>query len=372
VISPRWLVAPQEFKGTLTASEAAEAMAQGIREASPEVVLDLAPLADGGPGTVDALLAGTRGERRKQVVRGPLGAPVEASWALLDEGRVAVVEMAAASGLSLLAPEARDARKASTYGTGELIRAALDTGCERLIVGLGGSATTDAGTGALAALGYRFLDARGQPLPPGGAALSRLVQVEASGRHPRLGTVELLGATDVTSPLLGADGAACLFGPQKGADAAAVEELEAALAHAATVMGEQFAGGPGTGAAGGFGFGLVSLAGARLVPGYELVSRALRLERRVLLADVVLTGEGCFDRQTSLGKGPGGLARLAGEHGTPVVLFAGRVDRRGGLELNLFNDVVELAARARPEDAPSKVLCKAAARWAAARLEGGR
>lgn len=370
MIAPRWLVAPQEFKGTLTAAEAAEAMAKGIRECSPEVVLDVAPLADGGPGTVDAMLAGTRGERRTQVVRGPLGAPVEAHWALLDDGRIAVVEMAAASGLSLLAPQARDARNASTYGTGELIRAALDTGCERLIVGLGGSATTDGGTGALSALGYRFLDARGQPLPPGGAALSGLVQVDASGRHPRLGAVEMLGATDVTSPLLGPDGAARLFGPQKGADAAAVEELEAALAHLASVVGDQAAGWPGTGAAGGFGFGLAVLAGARLVPGYEVVSRALGLERRVLLADVVLTGEGRFDRQTSLGKGPGGLARLAREHGTPVVLFAGGVDRTDGLELDLFHEVVELAAQARPEDAASKVLCEAAARWCAARLKG--
>ncbi|MCP3140145.1 glycerate kinase [Pyxidicoccus xibeiensis] len=372
MISPRWLVAPQEFKGTLTAAEAAEAMAKGIRESSPEVVLDVAPLADGGPGTVDALLAGTRGERRRQVVRGPLGEPVEACWALVEDGRTAVVEMAAASGLSLLAPEARDARRASTYGTGELMRAALDAGCERLIVGLGGSATTDGGTGALAALGYRFLDAKGQPLEPGGAALAGLATVDASGRHPRLGVVELLGATDVTAPLLGADGAARLFGPQKGADAAAVDELEAALAHLSAVVGAMAVGWPGTGAAGGFGFGLAALLGARLVPGYELVSRALGLERRVLLADVVLTGEGRFDRQTSMGKGPGGLARLAREHGTPVVLFAGCVDRSDGLELDLFHEVVDLTSQAQPGEPASKVLCEAAARWSAARLKGGR
>jgi glycerate kinase len=370
VIGPRWLVAPQEFKGTLTAAQAAEAMVEGVREASHDVVLDVAPLADGGPGTVDALLAGTRGSRRTQAVRGPLGAPVEASWALLEDGRTAVVEMAAASGLSLVAPEARDARRASSYGTGELMRAALDSGCERLIVGLGGSATTDGGTGALAALGYRFLDARGQPLEPGGAALAGLVEVDASGRHPRLGAVELLGATDVTTPLLGVDGAARLFGPQKGADAAAVEELEAALAHLASVVGTQRAGWPGAGAAGGFGFGLVSLTGAKLVSGYELVARALGLERRVLLADVVLTGEGCFDRQTSLGKGPGGLARLAREHGTPVVMFAGSVRRRDEPELPLFNEVVELSAQPAPGVPAAQVLREATARWAAARLKG--
>ncbi|WP_141255288.1 glycerate kinase, partial [Myxococcus sp. CA006] len=250
MISPRWLVAPQEFKGTLSAAEAAEAMARGLRESSPEVVLDVAPLADGGPGTVEALLTGLRGERRQQVVRGPLGAPVEAHWALVEDGRTAVVEMAAASGLSLLAPEARDALKASTHGTGELMHAALESGCERLIVCLGGSATTDAGTGALSALGFRFLDAGGQPLPPGGAALAQLAHVDASGRHPRLDAVELLGATDVTSPLLGPDGAARLFGPQKGADEAGVKALEAALAHAAAVLGDTSAGWPGAGAAG--------------------------------------------------------------------------------------------------------------------------
>ena len=370
VISPRWLVAPQEFKGTLSAVEAAEAMARGLRESSPEVVLDVAPLADGGPGTVEALLTGLRGERRQQVVRGPLGAPVEAHWALVEDGRTAVVEMASASGLSLLAPEARDALKASTYGTGELMHAALESGCERLIVCLGGSATTDAGTGALSALGFRFLDARGQPLPPGGAALAQLARVDASGRHPRLSAVELLGATDVTSPLLGPDGAARLFGPQKGADEAGVEALEAALAHAATVLGDTSAGWPGAGAAGGFGFGLLALAGARLVPGYELVSRALGLERRVLMADVVLTGEGRFDRQTALGKGPGGIARLAREHSTPVVLFAGQVQRDEGLALDLFHEVVELSGHAQPGEAASKVLCEAAARWAAQRLKG--
>ncbi|WP_338864382.1 glycerate kinase [Myxococcus stipitatus] len=372
MIPPRWLVAPQEFKGTLTATEAAEAMAKGVREVSPEVVLDIAPLADGGPGTVDALLSGTRGERRVCQVHGPLGQQVEASWALLEDGRTAVVEMAAASGLTRMEPTPSNARRASTYGAGELMRAALDAGCERLIVGLGGSATTDGGTGALTALGYRFLDAHGNPLPPGGAALSALVRIDASRRHPRLGQVELMGATDVTSPLLGPDGAARLFSPQKGADASTVEALEAALAHFSSVAGDTSSGWPGAGAAGGFGFGLTALAGGRLVPGYELVSRALGLERRVLLAEVVLTGEGRFDRQTSLGKGPGGLARLAREHGTPVELFAGSVRRDDGLELDLFHTVVDLSTQARPGVSAGDVLRGAVARWTAARLKTAR
>ncbi|MBJ6764770.1 glycerate kinase [Myxococcaceae bacterium JPH2] len=368
MIRPRWLVAPQEFKGTLRAAQAANAMAEGVRSVSPEVVLDIAPLADGGPGTVDALLEGTRGERRRVVVRGPLGTPVEASWALLDDGRTAVVEMAAASGLSLVPTSGRDARNACTHGTGELMRTALDSGCDRLIVGLGGSATTDGGKGALEALGYRFLDAAGRTLRPGGASLVDLSRVDASGRHPALGRVELLVATDVSSPLLGPDGAARLFGPQKGADAAAVEELEAGLARLAAVVGEGPAQRAGAGAAGGLGYGLAALAGGRLVSGYELVARALGLERRVLLADVVLTGEGQFDRQTSLGKGPGALAQLAREHGTQVVLFAGSVRREDGLNPSLFHQVVDLSAAPTTTAPPASILREAAARWAATRL----
>ncbi|MCY1035819.1 glycerate kinase [Corallococcus sp. BB11-1] len=368
MIRPRWLIAPQEFKGTLSAAEASAAMAEGLREASLDVVLDVAPLADGGPGTVDALLAGGRGERRLRTVRGPLGAPVEAAWARLEDGRTAVVEMAAASGLSLLPSEGRDARTACTYGAGELMRAALDEGCERLIVGLGGSASTDGGKGALEALGYRFLDAQGAPLPPGGAALARLARVESDARHPRLGQVELLVATDVITPLLGDDGAARLFGPQKGASPEVVEELEAALATFARVAGEQAASIPGAGAAGGMGYGLAAVLGGKLTSGYVLVSRALGLERRVLLADLVLTGEGRFDRQTWLGKGPGALARLAREHGTQVVLFTGSVHADAVLDLSLFREVVELSAQARPGASAHETLREATARWAMGRL----
>jgi glycerate 2-kinase len=367
VIRPRWLIAPQEFKGTLSAAEAADAMAEGLRQASLDVVLDVAPLADGGPGTLDALLAGVRGERRRLTVRGPLGTPVEASWARLDDGRTAVVEMAQASGLTRVPAERRDAtaaRDACTHGTGELLRAALDSGCERLIVGLGGSATTDGGKGALEALGFRFLDADGQPLPPGGASLARLARVDADGRHPRLEQVELLIATDVTTPLLGKDGAARLFGPQKGADAAAVEELEAALTAYCRRVDENAAALPGAGAAGGLGYGLAALAGGKLTSGYDLVARALGLERRVLLADLVLTGEGRFDRQTALGKGPVALARLARELGTQVVLFAGIVQRDTKAEVSLFRDVVELTGQSRPGASAREALREATARWA--------
>ncbi len=360
----RWLIAPQEFKGTLTASEAAEALRSGLREAAPEVLLDVAPLADGGPGTVDALLAGSTGERRVLTVQGPLGAPVEAAYALLDGGQTAVIEMAAASGLSLLPPGELDPRRASTYGTGELIRAALDAGCSRLIVGLGGSATNDAGAGALTALGYRFLDAEGNPLPPGGAALRRLARVDSSLRHPCLMEVELLAATDVTAPLLGPNGASQLFGPQKGADAQAVEELEKALAFFAQGLAPEFIRVPGAGAAGGLGYGLAVLAGANIVSGYGLVAQALRLERRVAVADAVITGEGRFDRQSALGKGPVALARSGKELGKPVVLFAGSVVHEEGLDTSLFHEVIDVGNPALDKEAAVQALREAAARWA--------
>jgi glycerate kinase len=363
-VSLRWLVAPQEFKGTLTASEAAEALRAGLKDVAPEVMLDVAPLADGGPGTVDALLAGAPGERRVLTVQGPLGAPVQAAYAVLDGGQTAIIEMAAASGLSLLAPGERDVRRASTYGTGELMRAALDSGCTKLIVGLGGSATNDGGVGALTALGFRFLDERGQPLPPGGAALKRLARVEVSHQHPRLAEVELLAATDVTSPLLGPTGATQLFGPQKGADPAAVKELEEALDYFSRGMGPEFIRVPGAGAAGGFGYGLAVLAGASIMSGYALVAQALQLQRRVAVADAVLTGEGRFDRQTALGKGPAALARTARELGKPVVLFAGSVVREEGLETSLFRELIDIGTPALDKAAAAQALREAAARWA--------
>ncbi|WP_257460572.1 glycerate kinase [Archangium lipolyticum] len=360
----RWLVAPQEYKGTLTAAEAAAALSEGLRQGAPGVELDVAPLADGGPGTVDALLTGVGGERVTLTVQGPLGAPVRATYGLLDSGRTAVIEMAAASGLSLLAPGQRDPRRASTSGTGELMRAALDGGCERLILGLGGSATNDGGTGALAALGFRFLDAHGTPLPPGGAALKRLTRVETNGRHPRLAQVELLVATDVTAPLLGPDGASHLFGPQKGADAAAVAELEASLAHLAEVVSPGLAHLPGAGAAGGFGYGLAALAGGKLVSGYGLVARTLRLPERLAAAEAVLTGEGRFDRQTALGKGPGALAREARGLGKRTVMFAGIVAPDVDASTSPFDAVVEVSAIAPSGVSHSEALRHAGRLWA--------
>ncbi|HSP79444.1 MAG TPA: glycerate kinase, partial [Myxococcaceae bacterium] len=276
-----------------------------------------------------------------------------------------------ASGLSLLTPEERDPRRASTYGTGELLRAALERGCERVILGLGGSATNDGGTGALTALGFRFLDAHGAPLPPGGAALRRLARVDASHRHPRLNEVELLVATDVTAPLLGPDGASLLFGPQKGADEAAVAELEAALTHFAQVVSPEQAWLPGAGAAGGFGYGLATLAGGKLVSGYGLVARTLRLPERLAVADAVLTGEGRFDRQTALGKGPGALAKEARALGRHTVMFAGIVAPDVDASTSPFDEVIELSTSTPPGTPPAEALSQAGARWAARTCRAG-
>ena len=363
----RWLVAPQEFKGTLTATEAAAALSEGLRRGAPGVELDVAPLADGGPGTVDALLTGVGGERVTLTVPGPLGAPVKATYGLLDSGRTAVIEMAAASGLSLLSPSERDPRRASTSGTGELMRAALERGCERLILGLGGSATNDGGVGALTALGVRFLDAQGTPLPPGGAALNRLARVDTRGRHPGLARVEVLVATDVISPLLGPEGATQVFGPQKGADAATVAELETALARLAEHVAPGLAHAPGAGAAGGFGFGLVALAGGRLTSGYELVARTLRLSERIAQARLVLTGEGRFDRQTAMGKGPGALAWQARALGRGTVMFAGAVTPDATSEGSPFDEVVEVSSRVPSGTPPAEALRRVSGQWSSRR-----
>jgi len=326
----RVLIAPQEFKGSLSAAEAAQAMAEGLRRALPSIELDLAPMADGGPGTVEALVAAGGGRRLTATVADPLGRPVEAAWGLLEEGPTAVIEMAAASGLVLLRSQERDARRTSTYGTGQLIAAALEAGCRHLIIGLGGSATNDGGAGMAQALGARLSDEEGCDLPPGGAALARLARIDVSGLDGRLRSCQVLGATDVTNPLCGPHGASAIYGPQKGASPADVEELDAALAHYAAVierdLGKRVAEVPGAGAAGGIGAGLIAFLDAELRPGAQLVAEVVGLEKRIAAADLVVTGEGRLDTQTAYGKTVATVARLARGQGRPVVALAGRVD----------------------------------------------
>ena len=326
----RILVSPQEFKGSLTARQAAEAIAAGLRRALPDAVLDLAPMADGGPGTLEALLSAASGQAKTARVRDPLGRPRETAWGLLTEGPTAVIEMAASSGLVLLKPGERDPRIASTYGTGQLISAALDAGCRRLIIGVGGSATNDGGAGIAQALGARLLDKQGKDLPPGGAALAALDRIDISGLDPRLRDCEITVATDVVNPLLGPSGASVLYGPQKGATAAVVAELEAALGRYAEVverdLGVDIASLPGAGSAGGAGGGLVAFLKARVVSGAELVAEAIGLRRRLAEANVAITGEGRLDRQTAFGKAVAVVARLAKEQGRPVIALVGSLE----------------------------------------------
>ena len=334
----RIVIAPQEFKGSLTASQAAAAMAEGVGRAAPEAKQETVPMADGGPGTVEAVVAAAGGRIATATVEDPLGRPVSAQWGIV-EGQTAVpvrhgvpvrcgvIEMAAAAGLWRLTDEERDPRITSTYGVGQLALAAVDAGCRRVIIGLGGSATNDGGAGMAAALGVRFLDQEDKELPPGGAALARLDRIDASGLDPRLRECEVVAATDVTNPLCGPEGASLVYGPQKGADPEAARELDVALRRYGEIVerdvGVQVLDVPGAGAAGGLGAGLIAFLGARIELGVDVVARTVRLRERLRGADLLLTGEGRLDGQTSYGKTVAGVALIAREEGVPVIVVAG-------------------------------------------------
>mgnify|MGYP003671049316 CR=1 FL=1 len=320
------VIAPDSFKESLSASAVAEAIATGWMRVYPDAEVHCCPMADGGEGTVDAVLAVTAGERRECTVQGPLGAPVPAHWGWLP-GQQAMIEMASASGLHLVAAGERDVLRASSHGTGELIRAALDAGARRLVLGLGGSATNDGGAGLLQALGVRFLGADGNELPAGGAALQQLQQIDLTGLDTRLARLEVMVAADVDNPLCGPKGASAIFGPQKGASAQQVAQLDQALAHFADVMsatlGEDVRDFPGVGAAGGLGFAAKAVLKAQFRPGVELVAELCGLAEMLQGADLVITGEGRLDGQSLHGKTPVGVARLARSAGVPVIALAG-------------------------------------------------
>lgn len=327
------VIAPDSFKESLSAPEVAAAIARGWSRARPLDEILLRPMADGGEGTVDAVLAATGGERRECAVRGPLGAPVQAHWGWLEEG-AAVIEMAAASGLHWVAPQQRDATRTTSYGTGELIRAALEAGARKIILGLGGSATNDGGMGLLQALGARFLDERGEPLGDGGAALAGLHAIDLAGLDPRLAGVEVEVAADVNNPLCGEHGASAVFGPQKGASPEQVRQLDAALARyaevAARTLGQDHSLFPGVGAAGGLGFAARAFLKARFRPGVELVAEVSGLAEALQGADLAITGEGRLDEQSLHGKTPIGVARLAREAGVPLIALAGSLGKGYG------------------------------------------
>jgi glycerate 2-kinase len=326
----RYLLAPLEFKGSLSAAEAAEAMRRGLERADPSAQVDVLPLADGGPGTAEVLVAALHGAWHSVPVHDPLGRIVEATYGTWAGGAAGVLEMAQASGLLRLTPGERNARRASSFGTGELIRAAVLGGVRTLMVGLGGSATNDGGAGLLQALGVRFRDVQGRELAPGGAALRELVRMDLDGALRQMRDVELTCVTDVTNPLTGPEGASAVYGPQKGATHADVAVLDSALAHFAEVVRRQLgldvSREPGMGAAGGLGFGLRVVFGARLVRGFEHVAEMVHLDERLTGCDVVLTGEGRLDAQSRQGKGPVALAERARRAGKRVVVFAGSVE----------------------------------------------
>ncbi|HEK1687318.1 TPA: glycerate kinase [Pseudomonas putida] len=321
------VIAPDSFKDSLDAAGVARAISAGLAKVWPEAERIECPMADGGEGTMEAIVAATEGEQRRQVVRGPLGAPVEASWGWLAQSRTAVIEMAQASGIQLLPSAQRDACRSSTWGTGELIAAALAAGAQRIVLAIGGSATNDAGSGMLRALGLRLLDREGQALAEGGLALTQLARIDASDLDPRLAEVQFEVAADVDNPLCGANGASAIFGPQKGATPEQVLQLDQALGHfadhCAQLLGEDLRESPGCGAAGGMGFAAKAFMGARFRPGVEVVAELAGLDGLVQGADLVITGEGRFDAQTLRGKTPMGVARVAKRHGVPVVVIAG-------------------------------------------------
>lgn len=325
----RIVIAPDSFKGSLSSLEVAEAMERGVKRVLPESTTILLPLSDGGEGLVDSLVVASGGNLLEYEVQGPLGSPVLAQMGLLGDGKTAVIEMAQASGLTLITEEERNPLITSTFGTGQLIEKALDLGCTKLVIGLGGSATNDGGLGMAQALGFRFLDKKGQPLGSGGAELARLATIDTGHVDPRLHNVQIEVACDVDNPLTGPQGASHIYGPQKGATPEMVEFLDKALANYDRVLqkdlGQDVGLTPGAGAAGGLGAALMALVGGKLVSGIELVLKVLGFAEKTKGAQLVLTGEGKFDAQSAYGKVPVGVGRQSLKLGVPVVVVAGTV-----------------------------------------------
>ncbi|MFV8825902.1 glycerate kinase [Thauera sp. WH-2] len=321
------VIAPDSYKESLSALQVAQAVEAGFREVFPEAEYVLVPVADGGEGTVEAMVAATEGQLCSAAVTAPLGDTVQARYGLTGDGMTAVIEMAAASGLTLVPPADRNPLVTSSRGTGELIRAALDAGARRFILGIGGSATNDGGAGMVQALGARLLDAQGREIGPGGGALAALDRIDVSALDPRLAASHIEVACDVDNPLTGVRGASAVFGPQKGATPGMVAVLDENLARFARIVERDLCVTvdpvPGAGAAGGMGAAMLAFFGATLRPGIEIVTAAVGLDAHVRDADLVITGEGRIDFQTVHGKTPIGVARVAKRHGRPVIGIAG-------------------------------------------------
>ncbi|WP_447043279.1 glycerate kinase [Vreelandella sp. H-I2] len=321
------LLCPDSFKDALSAQDAASAMARGVKSAAPNAQVQICPLADGGEGSLDALIAATGAERRQLAVQDALGRFRQATWGWLSDQRTAFIELAEASGLQHLAADERNALHTSTFGVGELLLAALDQGAEKALLLLGGSATNDGGAGMLQALGARFSDQNGNALPPGGAALCQLACLELDGLDPRLARLTLEAAVDVDNPLLGERGASAIFAPQKGASPEDVEQLDRALSHfadiSAQLLGDDYRTLPGAGAAGGMGFAAKAFLNATLKPGIEMIMQQANMATLLARADLVITGEGRLDGQSLAGKTPIGVSRAAQRFNKPVIVLAG-------------------------------------------------
>jgi len=323
------VVAPDSFKGSLSAKEAADSIRRGILRIYRDIDVVCVPMADGGEGTVQPMVDATAGEIIHVTVHGPLLSKVDAFYGILGDGETAVIEMAAASGLPLVSDEQRDPMIASTYGTGELIKHALDKGCERIIMGVGGSATNDGGLGMAKALGVRFLDKQGNDIGFGGGSLNKLCSIDVSGIDKRIKNCEFTLACDVENPLCGPMGATYVFGPQKGVKDAMLEVLDKNLEHFANVIKRDLnidiKDYPGAGAAGGLGGGALAFLNAKMRKGVEIVIETVGLAEHVRDADLVITGEGMADYQTQLGKTPFGVAKTARKYGIPVIALVGRI-----------------------------------------------
>jgi glycerate kinase len=323
----RIIIAPQALKGSLTATEAGLAIARGVQIVFPTAEIHLVPIADGGEGTVQALVDATGGALVQHAVTGPLGEPISAFFGLLGDGQTAAIEMAACAGLPLVPPTLRDPRITTTFGVGELIHAALELHCTRLLIGIGGSATNDGGAGMVQALGAHLLTADGHEIARGGRALSTLAHIDVSTLDERLHACKVEVACDVTNPLCGPLGASAVYGPQKGATPTMVRELDAALAHYAHIIEQDLQRTikdiPGAGAAGGLGAGLMAFLNAELRPGAQIVLEAIHLAEHFRSADLVITAEGQLDAQTAYGKSVGAVASLAKHYHLPVLAIAG-------------------------------------------------
>ena len=357
------VVAPDSFKGSLTAVEVADAIGQGVREIFPEAKIIKIPMADGGDGTVQCLVNATGGEILKEKVVGPLGDEVWASYGILGDKKTAVIEMAEASGLTLVPEDKRNPLITTTYGTGQLIKAALDQGCRKMIIGIGGSATNDGGAGMVQALGVKLLDREGKEIGFGGGELKKINRINISNLDNRLSETEVLIASDVSNPLCGPKGAARIYGPQKGATPEIIEELDKSLAHFAEIikrdLNKDVKDMPGAGAAGGLGAGLMAFLDAELKPGIEIMIEIVKLEQAIKDADLVITGEGKIDSQTIYGKAPIGVAKIAKKYNIPVIAVAAIVGDDADIVhkygINTLISVTEKPMRL-DESLPNKVL----------------